>query len=429
MTLPDWATTALASLHLPDPGAVPDISVLPNGLRLIVQPEHVSHTISVYGQVRQVSDMEVPPGQEGVGPLTSELFSYGTAAHDRLAFRKALDDLAASASAGPSFQLKVLTAAFEPGMQLLAENELHPAFPPAAFAVVQRQLGQSLAGLIQSPDFLAERAGVRATVPAGDPTLRQPTPETVEALTLADVTGYYAAAYRPDFTTIVVVGDVTPEQARRVVAETFGGWQANGPTPTIDLPAIPPSGPSKVQVPDESSLQDSVSLTETAEMPLASPDRYPLLLGNTILGSGFASRLYSDLRVKTGYVYSVNSSLDWTRTRATYSVTFGADAENVEKARALVARDVRDMQQYLVSDADLTRAKAEVLRRLPMQRASVPAIAAVYLRLADLGLPLDLQQTLGQRYLAVTAPDIQRAFATALRPEDLAMVVKGPPAP
>ncbi len=55
------------------------MSVLPNGLRLIVQPEHVSHTVSVYGRVREETAMEEPPGKEGVGPLTRELFSYGTA--------------------------------------------------------------------------------------------------------------------------------------------------------------------------------------------------------------------------------------------------------------------------------------------------------------------------------------------------------------
>ena len=163
------------------------------------------------------------------------------------------------------------------------------------------------------------------------------------------------------------------------------------------------------------------------DVPVTSPDRYTLMLGNTILGSGFSSRLYSDLRVKTGYVYTVTSALDWSRTRADYSVSFGADAENVEKARQLIVRDIRDMQSNPVSEAELLRAKAQTLRRLPMQRASVPAIAGGYLRLAELGLPLDLQQTAGEHYLAISAADIQHAFATALRPDALAEVVKGPP--
>lgn len=426
VTLPPWAAAALAQPHVPDPGDPADVSVLPNGLRLIVQPEHVSPTVSVYGWVRQVAAMQEPAGKEGVAALMRGLFEYGTEFHDRLAFRAAVDAIAAQVSAGPGFSLEVLTPAFRDGMRLLAENELHPAFPADAFGVVRGQLGQSVAGQLRTPDYLFRQAVKRAIVPEGDPTLRQPTPGSVMALRPEDLRAYYAATFRPDLTTIVVVGDVTAEQARRVVDETFGGWRAAGSAPAIDLPSIGPNPPSRARVPDSSSVQDSVSLAETVPLPVTSPDRYALLLGNTILGSGFSSRLYQDLRIKSGYVYSVSSDLDWSRVRADYSVSFGADAENVDKARALVLRDLKDMQTNPVSDAELTRAKAELLRRLPMQRASIGGIAGQYLRLAELGLPLDSQQTAAERYLTTTATDIQLAFAAWIRPDDLAQVVKGP---
>ncbi len=426
VTLPDWAAAALATLHLPDPGEAPDISTLPNGLRLIVQPEHVSHTVSVFGRVRQVPEMQEPPGKDGVASVMNGLFDYGTEKRDRLAFQEAIDGIAARERSGPNFSLQVLTPAFEQGMQLLAENELHPAFPADAFEVVRKQHARSVAGLLHSPDFLFEEAVKRAIVPEDDPTLRYATPESVTALQLADVKAYYAANFRPDLTTIVVLGDVTPEQARRVVQDTFGVWHADGPTPAIDLPAVGPNPPSQARVPDSSTLQDTAYLAESVGVPVSSPDRYPLLLGNVILGSGFTSRLYRDLRIKTGYVYSVSSDLDWSRTRAEYAVSFGADGENVDKARQLVLRDLKDMQTTPVGDAELTRAKAELLRQLPMQRASVSGIGGQYLHLSDLGLPIDTLQQLPGRYLAVSASEIQSAFSTWVRPADLAQVVKGP---
>jgi zinc protease len=427
VTLPSWAAAALAQPHVPDPGDPPDVSVLPNGLRLIVQPEHVSPTISVYGWVRQVPSMQQPPGQEGVAALMRQLFDYGTEFHDRLAFQEAADAIAAQISAGPGFSLAVLTPAFADGMRLLAENELHPAFPPDAFTVVRGQLAQSIGGQLHTPEYLFHHAIQQAVVPAGDPTLRHATPKTIMALRPEDVRAYYAATFRPDLTTIVVVGDVTPEQARRVVGETFGAWQAVGATPAIDLPPIGPNPPSLARVLDGSSLQDSVALAETFATPITSPDRYALMLGNVILGSGFSSRLYQDLRIRSGYVYSVSSDMDWSRIRADYSVSFGADAQNVDKARALVLRDLKEMQTNPVSDAELTRAKAELLRQLPMQRASIGSIAGQYLRLAELGLPLDSEQVAAARYPTITAAEIQKAFATWIRPDDLALVVKGPP--
>jgi zinc protease len=424
--LPDWAAAAVATPHLPDPGDAPDVSTLANGLRLIVQPEHITHTVSVFGHVRQVPATQEPPDQEGIASLMRGLFEYGTEAHDRLAFREAVDGIAAQISAGPNFSLQVLTPAFEDGMRLLAENELHPAFPPEAFTVVRGQLAQSVAGRLKTPGYLERMALKRAIAPDGDPSLRQSTPDSVMSLRPEDLRAYYNATFRPDLTTIVIVGDITVEQARQVVGETFGGWAASGPTPVIDLPPVEPSKPSRVRVADGSALQDSVTLTETLAVPVSSPDRYTLLLGNVILGSGFSSRLYRDLRIQSGYVYSVGSDLDWSRARADYSVSFGADGVNVEKARGLVLRDLKAMQTVPVSDAELNRAKAEVMRRLPMQRASVHGIAGEYLHLAELGLPLDSAQRAAERYLAITAPEIQQAFSTWLRPDDLAEAVKGP---
>ncbi len=431
VALPAWAASALAELRLPDPGAAPDVSTLPNGLRLIVVPEHVSHTVSVFGRVREVSAMEEPAGQEGVSSLTGALFPYGTAVRDRLGLRKAFDDIAAQESAGADFSLRVLAPQFDHGMHLLAENELQPAFLSAAFAPevfgrVREQLAQGLAGMLQSPDYLTGLAEKRAVVPAGDPELRQPSLPSVQGLQLSDVQRYFDRAFRPELTTLVVLGDVSPETARRVVADTFGGWTAPGATPPVDLPAIGPSAASATHVPDASSLQDSVTLAETVQLPVTSPARYDLMLGNDILGSGFSSRLYRDLRVTTGYVYTVGSALNWGRTRSDYTVSFGADAQNVGRAQALVQRDIKAMQTTPVSDAELARAKAQMLRRLPMQRASVDQIAGVYLRLVELGLPLDTETVAAQRFLAASAPEIQQAFATWLRPDALAEVVKGP---
>jgi zinc protease len=327
---------------------------------------------------------------------------------------------------GPGFSLQALTPAFEDGMRLLAENELHPAFPSSAFTVVRGQLAQSVAGQMRTPNYLVHLALKRAIVPEGDPILREQTPDTLMALQPEDVRAYYAQTMRPDLTTIVVVGDVTVAQARRVVEATFGDWQASGATPLIDLPTVALSTATQARVPDGSALQDSVTMVETLGVPVSSPDRYTLLLGNAILGSGFSSRLYQDLRVRSGYVYSVSSAMDWSRTRADYSVVFGADSEVVDKARQLVLRNLRAMQTTPVSDTELTRAKAELLRRLPMQRASVGGIAAQYLRLIELGLPIDSAQLTAERYLAVTAAEIQQAFAKWIRPDDLALVVKGP---
>jgi len=424
--LPDWAEKALARLELPPASAAPDVSVLPNGLRLIVVPSHVSHTVLVSGRIRQSSDLQEPKGKEGVAALTDDLFSYGTHQHDRLGFQKALDDIAAQASAGSQFRLSVLTPQFERGMDLLAEAELQPAFPEPALKIVREEQAQAQAGELTSPDYQFGLAVQKALNPPHDPSLREATPQSIRGVTLPDVQAYYQAAFRPDLTTIVVAGDVSPAQARAVVARAFGGWKATGPAPQVDLPARPDSHSAAARVSDPGTVQDDVLLAETLGLTAAQPDHFMLQLGNEILGGGFSSRLYQDLRVRTGYVYSVQSRFSWARHRAAYSISFGADPDKVNKARDAAVRDIETMRTTPVSATELAMAKASLLRGEPLRRASLSAVANEYQLLVELGLPLDTPDIAARAYYGATPDAIRHAFSTWIRPGDLATVVKGP---
>jgi len=73
-----------------------------------------------------------------------------------------------------------------------------------------------VAGRLQSADYQAQRALQRALVPPGDPTLREASVASVSSLTLGDVRTYYRRAFRPDLTTIVVIGKIRPDEARAV---------------------------------------------------------------------------------------------------------------------------------------------------------------------------------------------------------------------
>ena len=196
--LPSWAQHVLDNLQVPQQTISPTDMTLPNGIRLIVQPESISHTVVVAGEIENNEDLQVPPGQEGVADVTAGLLPFGTTTYDRIAFQTELDKIAASTEAGTSFGLDVLSSQFDRGMQLLADEELHPAFRPADFAVVQQQTGGELAGAMTTPQHLADVALNKALYPPGDPEQRFATPKTVGALTLADVKSWFATAYRPD---------------------------------------------------------------------------------------------------------------------------------------------------------------------------------------------------------------------------------------
>ena len=425
--LPEWAEKALHRLSIPASVVHPVETTLPNGIKLIVQPEDVSNTVSVYGHIQNNPDLQTAKGQEGVGRVLDQLFSYGTTSMDRLAFQRALDSIAADVSAGTDFSLEVLAEHFDRGLSLLADNQLHPGLRQKDFAVVQQQVAGTVAGELQSPGYLVSRAINMGLFPKGDPTQRQATAATVSSLTLQDVKDYYAKVFRPDLTAIVVIGRVTPEKARAEIEKHFGSWKVVGPKPEVLLPPVPPNKPSNTAVPDPSRVQDKVTLAETLGLTRSNPDYYALELGNHVLGGGFyATRLYQDLREKRGLVYYVSSSFDVDRTRGVYGVNYGCDPPNVSTARAIIQRDLKDMQSSLVPPEELRQAKAMLLREMPLSESSMESIAEGLLSRVRLELPLNEPTLAAQRYVELTAEQVRSAFAKWVRPDDLIQVTQGP---
>jgi len=425
--LPAWAEQAFAKLEVPKSSLNPVSYTLPNGLRLIVQPEAISDTVELYGRVKANQDLQAPEGEEGVSHVLEGLFPFGTEHMDRLQFQQALDAISAHESAGTSFSLAVPSAHFAEGVKLLADNELQPALPAQAFAVVQHQAAGEVAGVLQSPGFLFQLGLGKALLPANDPSLRHPTPQDVMGLTLDKVKQYYAQTFRPDMTTIVIVGKVDPAQAKQVVEQAFGDWKAIGPKPDTDYAAVPPNKPGKLNVPDASAVQDSVDMAQTIAVTYDDPARFAIKLGNQVLGGGFyASRLTRDLREKHGLVYTVGVGLDADKHRGTYKVFFGCDPDKVGAASALVVQDLKQMQQQPVTDTELKQAKGILLRRIPLGESSFGAIGGQLLTLSLQGKPLDAMTIAGWHYLELTAPQVQQAFAKYVRPDALVTAVKGP---
>jgi zinc protease len=426
-TLPDWAEAALGRLAVPVSTVHPTVSRLANGITLIVQPEGVSHTVSVYGHIRNRPEIEVPSGQEGLSAVLEQLFSFGSEHLDRVAFQSALDAIGADEHAGIDFGVGVLTENFDRAVELLADNELHPALPDSAFEIVRRQVADTVAGRLQSPGYLSGRALRKALLPRGDPDLREALPTTVSALTLAQVRDYYRRSFRPDLAVIVVVGDVSPEAANAVIEKHFGAWSASGPAPATELPPVPDNSPQATAVPDDSRVQDEVTLAETLGLNRSNPDFYALQLGNNVLGGGFYStRLSRDLRKNAGLVYSVDSRFEIGKTRAVYIVDYACDPRNVSKVHAAVVRELEDMRKAPVSADELQRSKAMLLRQIALGEGSTDGIAQSLVEHWDLGLPLDEPTIAARKFIALGADDVRAAFAKWLRPDHLVRVTRGP---
>jgi zinc protease len=425
--LPQWAETKLSTLVVPPSLPAPDDETLPNGIRLIVQTETETPSVEVFGEVKTAPSVEAPQGQEGVAKVENDLFAFGTMSMDRVQFQSALDEIGADETSGTTFSVQMLAADFDRGLQLLADNELHPSFPSSAFGIVQQQDEGISAGRHRSAAYQVQNALDRALYPLFDPALRDDTPDTIASLTLDDVKDYYKKTFRPDLCTIVVIGDVTPAQASTEVEKWFGEWNTYDPPPSVDLPSVPDNDPASQVFSPVGDLQDEVSMSETIGLVRSNKDFYALTLGNEVLaGETLASRLYEDLRERRGLVYFVQSSLDIGDTRSTYTLRFGCDPANVSRARELMRADEVAMQTSPLSADDLQRAKALLIRQIPLAEASEEDIGRGLLARSVENIPLAEPTLAAAQYVALTPDDVMHAFAKWIRPDGFVSIVEGP---
>ncbi len=424
--LPQWALAAFRNISVPASTTAPVDGMLSNGIRVIVVPEHISHTVVVSGSIASRESIQAPAGKDGVADITSGLLPFGTTTFDRLALRTELDKIAAEITAGTAFSLTSLSQNFDRGVALLADEELHPAFPAAGFGAVKSEQLGSVQGVVTSPDHMAQVALNKALYPAGDPVQRFATPQTVSSLTPDDVKAYYASVYRPDMTTIVVVGDVDPQHAKDTFEKYFGGWKATGPKPDVELPAVPNNLSADTVVPDPQRIQSQVRLAQVTSIKRTDPDFAPFSVANESFGSGGSSILFHDVRDVHGLVYGVGSQAQFEKNRSMFEVQFASDPAKIDQAQSLIMADLRDLSQNGLDSNELARGKASLVSQIPMRVASFGGIARQLIHYAEFGLPLDQATIDARNEIGVTNDHIKSVVSKWIRPNDFVRVIVGP---
>jgi len=404
----------------------PQLFTLANGLKVIVQSRTDRPIVSVRGLIDSGARFE-PEGKAGIARLASDVSNFGSLHYDFPTQRKAIDDLGAQVNLGQIFSAKGLANDLESLLRIVADGEEHPAFPERYFAQEKGQLANSIAQEGSISGEAINRAFLQLLLAPNDPALRFPTASSIDSLTREDVLDYTSRYWRPDLTTIAIVGDVSAQRARDAVERAFGGWQRVGPTPSTSEPSLPEPHAASTYV--GTAANDVFIQIGQAVTSRTSTDYYAFTLLNQILaGPGaFESRLMNEMRQKRGLVYSVGSRLDADRDRGDLVITLSASPQNVTSAVKFVRAQLTRLQTSPVSDTELTEAKARLVSGALLAEES-PGNEVVELEnLVRFGLPLDYYATLNDRYARITPGDIQRAAKKYLRPGALITIYAGPP--
>ena len=428
--LPAWADQLVRNIAVPPARNVPLRTKLPNGIDLVVEPESISDSVFVFGSVRTAPALQEPPGLEGISSVLGALYEYGTRTQDRPTFQRALEDADTELSAGSDFGMQTTSKSFERAVDLLAQNELDPRFDQTSFDLARSRTADQLATTLNGASAYATRQAEVKLLPPGDPELRQASVAGVRGLTIDDAKSYYAKTMRPDLTTIVVVGNVTSAVATAAIERAFGTWHASGPTPALDLPALPLNPPGDVKLTLPSIGQDDVQFQQIVTLPNDSTETYALQLGDAILGGGALgpeqSRLFRALRQNAGLVYSVASRVTERPGRSRFSIEFACLPSNEGRIATLIDAELERMRSEPVGDFELALAKASLVRRTIVSDSSISSIGGALLSNASRSRPLDQAQRDAQHLLATDAKAVQQAFASFIHPQNFVRVVVGP---
>ncbi len=416
----------------PRPYHFPDFErrALPNGLRLVVAPVHRLPLVSVVVVVDAGAASD-PAGREGLAVLTARALVEGTASMDAVALVERVEGLGSALDSGADWDAAVVSlTALAPKLgdafEVLADVLVRPAFPARE---VDRLKGERLAELLHlrsEPRGLAEEALARAVYADGS---RYARPEaggeaSVAALTEADVRAFHAARYHPAATTVIVAGDVTADAAEALVARTLGTW--DGPAAPAPAPADAPASTTRRVhlVPKADAAQSEVRLGHVG-VRRDTPDYFPLLVMNSILGGLFNSRVNMNLRERHGYTYGARSGFDWRRAAGPFTVESAVASDVTVAAAKEMLIEIDRIREEPVGADELSLATSYLDGVFPIRYETTAAIASALASAVVYGLPDDYFDAYRERVRGVTADDVRRVAREHLRPDALQLLVVG----
>jgi zinc protease len=425
---PAWVAKAVRSPTTARSALAPVTFTLSNGLRVIVQQKSDRPTFVMRGSIASSPAFQ-PPGREGISRLASSVADYGSEKYPFAQRRKATDEMGAFVDTGQTFSAQGEARDFERIADIVADGEAHPTFSDPWFGLEKSQLANSLQSEASISGVMIDRAYDELLLASDDPSLHNPTPQSVESITRDDLLSFSNRYWRPDLTTISVVGDVTPDRVRAALQSAFGSWPASGPKPNAHLMSMPPATKGHDYI-GTASNQVFIRLGQPA-VARSSPDYDTFLVLNQILGGSgaFESRLWQELRQKRGLVYSVNSSITANGDRGDFRVELSASPQRVVEAVKFVRDELARFQNEPVSATELQEAKVRLVSDALLEEASSSGQAKQLLDILRNDLPLNYYRTLNDRFARITAADVQRVAKTYLKPARLVEVYAGPSGP
>ena len=415
----------------PDAGPAPVISVgtpvtykLGNGITvLVVEDHHLPKVTATYF----IDQGPITEGAKaGAFDMMGNMLSEGTTSKPKAQFDEAVDQMGADVNlSGSSATASALTRYFDKAFMLMADALRHPAFPQESFEKIKSQTLTGLKANEKNAKAISARVVNALAFGTSHPSGEFETEESINALTLDDIKKTYQQYVTPSRGYLTFVGDIKPLEAKALAQKAFGDWKGASLTlPKLNLVDNPAKTEvDLIDVPN--AVQSEITVVNLVDIPMSSPDYFPLLLANQILGGGPESHLFMNLRERHGYTYGAYSGVGAGRFQTKFNAAASVRNEKADSAIMQILNEIDTIRTKPVSAEELKNAKALYNGSFALGLEDPERTAAFSSNILINDLPKDFYKTYLQKINAVTAEDVQRVAQKYFNHSNTRVVVVG----
>ncbi|MFO7745633.1 MAG: insulinase family protein [Psychroflexus sp.] len=416
--------------QMPKPGPAPTVNIgepdtftLKNGLKVLVVENDKLPRVSARLIIDNRPFTEKKPGTQA---MVASLLGTGTEMTSKDEFNEEIDFLGASINFGAeSAYASSLSKFFPRIMELMAEGALKPKFTQEEFESEKAKLIEGLKSNQKDVGTIANRLSSSLAYGSNHPYGQYTSVESVEDITLEDVKNVYKNYFVPENAYLVVVGDITKKDAKKIVKETFGDWKKATP-PSTTIPTVKPAQYTQIDFVDmPNAVQSEIIVQNTVDLKMADEDYFPVLVMNQILGGSFGSYLNMNLREDKGYTYGAGSSVGASRYASRFRASASVRNAVTDSAVVEFVKEIDRIRNEKVDADKLEDTKKKFAGSFVMRLEQPSTIANYALNIETENLPEDFYETYLEKINAVTQEDIQRVAKKYLKTDQMQIVIAG----
>lgn len=415
----------------PVPAPAPKINIgqaesfkLDNGLQVIVVENHKIPQVSF--QVALKNDPIREYDKIGYVSMAGELMGRGTTRKSKAEIDEAVDFIGASLNTSSSGMFaSSLTKHTTTLLELMTEVLYNPSFPEDELEKIKKLTLSNLEAAKTDPGSMMSNMSSKLMYGEDHPYGEVQTVDNVKNIDIASIKGYYNRFFVPNNAYLVIVGDVSGDQARELANQYFGSWQ-NKPFKPVKNKEVTMTDSRQVAFAHkDGAVQSVINVAYPINLKPGTEDVIKASVMNTILGGGFSSRLMQNLREDKAYTYGARSSLSSDPLVGTFVASANVRNEVTDSSVTQFLYELERIKNEPVGEEELQSLKNYMTGGFARSLESPQTIARFALNKFRYNLPDDYYETYLEKLNAVTVQDIQEMAQKYIRPEAAYIFVVG----